>query len=62
LIAPDEERTSAGLLQPPTDQPFISEAIYSTQDLSNFVGIGMTVEPAGGSESPTGPHIFRIDF
>jgi len=62
LIAPDEERTSAGLLRPPTDQPFISEAIYSTQDLSNFVGIGMTVEPAGESESPTGPHIFRIDF
>lgn len=62
LIAPDEERTSAGLLRPQTDLPFISEPIYSTQDLSNFVGIGMTVEPAGGSAHPTGLQIFRIDF
>jgi anti-sigma-K factor RskA len=62
LIAPNEERTSAGLLRPQTDLPFISEPIYSTQDLANFVGIGMTIEPAGGSDHPTGLHIFRIDF
>jgi len=62
LIAPNEERTNAGLLRPQIDQPFISEAIYSTQDLSNFVGIGMTIEPAGGSDHPTGLQIFRIDY
>jgi anti-sigma-K factor RskA len=62
LIAPNEERTNAGLVRPQLDQPFISEAIYATQDLSNFVGIGMTVEPAGGSNRPTGQQIFRIDF
>ena len=62
LIASNEERTNAGLLRPQMDQPFISEAIYSTQDLSNFVGIGMTVEPAGGSDHPTGPQVFRVDF
>jgi anti-sigma-K factor RskA len=62
LIAPNEERTSAGLVRPQTDLPFISEPIYSTQDLANFVGIGMTIEPAGGSDHPTGLQIFRIDF
>jgi len=62
LIAPDGERTSAGLLRPQTDLPFISEPVYSTQDLVNYVGIGMTIEPAGGSDHPTGLQIFRVDF
>jgi len=62
LIAPNEERTSAGILRPQPDLPFISEPIYATQDLANFVGLGMTVEPAGGSDHPTGPQIFRVDF
>jgi len=62
LIAPNGERTNAGLLRPQIDQPFMSQAIYSTQDLVNFVGIGMTVEPAGGSDHPTGPQVFRVDY
>jgi anti-sigma-K factor RskA len=62
LIAPNEERTSAGLLRPQTDLPFISEPVYSIQDLANFVGMGMTIEPAGGSDQPTGLPIFRVDF
>ena len=62
LITPNEDRVSAGLLRPQTDQPFIAEPIRSTQDLVNFVGVGMTVEPAGGSDHPTGMQIFRIDF
>ena len=62
LIAPNEERVSGGLLRPHNDLPFISEPIYSTQDLANFVGVGMTIEPAGGSDKPTGQPIFRVDF
>lgn len=62
LISANEERTSAGLLRPQSDLPFISEPIYSTQDLANFVGMGMTIEPAGGSDRPTGMQIFRVDF
>ena len=62
LIASNGERTSAALLRPQTDLPFLSEPIYSTQDLANFVGIGMTIEPAGGSDRPTGQQIFRVDF
>jgi anti-sigma-K factor RskA len=62
LIAPNEDRVSAGLLRPQTDLPFLAEPIQATQDLTNFVGMGMTVEPAGGSDHPTGMQIFRIDF
>lgn len=62
LIAPDGTRTSAGLLRPQPDLPFVSAPLSSTQDLVNFVGVGMTIEPAGGSDSPTGLHIFRVDF
>ena len=62
LIASNEERTSAGLLRPQVDQPFIAEAIHSMQELSNFVGIGMTIEPAGGSDHPTGEQVFRVDY
>ena len=62
LIAPNEMRTNAGLLRPQANLPFISEPIQANQDLTNFVGIGMTVEPTGGSDHPTGVQIFRVDF
>lgn len=62
LIAPNGDRTSAGLIRPQSDLPFISEPLSSTKDLANFVGVGMTIEPAGGSDGPTGSQIFRIDF
>jgi len=62
LIDPNGDRTSAGLLRPQSDLPFLSEPIDATQDLANFVGVGMTIEPAGGSDHPTGMQIFRIDF
>ena len=62
LIAPEGERTSGGLVRPQTDIPFISQPVYTDQNLANFVGVGMTIEPAGGSEHPTGSNVFRIDF
>jgi len=62
LIDANEGRTSAGLIQAQIDQPFLSEAILSPEAFSNFIGVGMTVEPAGGSDQPTGPQVFRIDF
>ncbi len=61
-ITPTDGRVNAGLLRPQPDQPFIAQPIRSTQDLANFVGVDMTVEPAGGSDQPTGTQIFRIDF
>ena len=62
LIDPKGNRTSAGLFLPETDQPFTSAAIFPGQNLSNFSGIGVTVEPAAGSSQPTGKRIFKVDF
>jgi len=62
LIAPNGERTSGGLVRPQTDVPFLSQPVSATQDLANFVGVGMTIEPAGGSDQPTGSQVFRINF
>jgi anti-sigma-K factor RskA len=62
LIDPNGDRTSAGLVRPQTDIPFLSQPLSAPQDLVNFVGVGMTVEPAGGSDHPTGSQVFKIDF
>ncbi|HLO33047.1 MAG TPA: anti-sigma factor [Anaerolineales bacterium] len=62
LIDPNGDRTSAGLLRPQANLPFISQPLHSMKDLTNFVGVGMTVEPAGGSDHPTGSTVFRINF
>jgi len=62
LIAPNGDRTSAGLFRPEADQPFTSIPIFSKQDLSGFKGLGATLEPLGGSSHPTGMRLFNVDF
>jgi anti-sigma-K factor RskA len=62
LIAPNGERINAGVLRPQMSQPFVSEAINAAQTFSNYVGMDMTIEPAGGSEHPTGMQVFQVDF
>jgi anti-sigma-K factor RskA len=62
LIKSNQDRVSAGLFRPEPGQPFTSASLISTQDFSNFIGLGVTVEPAGGSDHPTGPRLFKIDF
>jgi anti-sigma-K factor RskA len=62
LIEPDGHRVSAGVFRPQVDESYTTKPVYPKQDLSSFVGIGVTVEPAGGSEQPTGQRIFKVDF
>lgn len=62
LIDPKGGRTSAGLFRQDTSQPFTSQAVFSAQAISSFTGLGVTVEPAGGSSQPTGLRIFKVDF
>jgi anti-sigma-K factor RskA len=62
LIEPDGQRVSAGVFRPQADESYTTKPVYPKQDLSNFVGIGVTVEPAGGSDQPTGQRIFKVDF
>lgn len=62
LIEANEDRVSGGLFRPQADLPYTTQPIFVSQTISNFVGIGVTVEPAGGSAQPTGPRVFRVDF
>jgi anti-sigma-K factor RskA len=62
LIDPKGDRTSGGFIKPEADYPFVMAVIRSPQPLSAFNGIGITVEPLGGSLKPTGPRIIRVDF
>ena len=62
LIDPQGGRTSAGIFLPETELPFTSTSIFSTSALSEYVGLGVTVEPAGGSPQPTGERVFKVDF
>ena len=62
LIDSQGDRVSAGLFDAEADQPYTTKIIYPKQKLTDFMGIGVTVEPAGGSDQPTGERIFRVDF
>jgi len=62
LIDPQGDRTSVGIFRPDPGQSLTTTSITSTNNLSDFVGIGVTVEPAGGSDHPTGSRIFKVDF
>jgi anti-sigma-K factor RskA len=61
-IEPNGHRISAGTFRPESDLPYTTQPCFSSQSISNFVGIGVTVEPAGGSAQPTGPRVFKVDF
>jgi anti-sigma-K factor RskA len=62
LIQPDGRRVSGGLFRPEPSQPFVSVVIPSSRPFSDFTGMGVTIEPAGGSPGPTGPKVLGASF
>ena len=62
LIDPQGGRVGAGIFNSQADQAYTTQVIYAKQGFSNFVGIGVTVEPAGGSSQPTGERVLKVDF
>jgi len=62
LIDPQGGRVSAGIFIPRTDDAYTTQIITVDSGFSNYVGIGVTVEPAGGSDQPTGQRILKVDF
>lgn len=62
LISPDGSRTSGGLIQPEPGSDFTVLVVDSPLPLSEFIGFGMTIEPAGGSDGPTGPRILGAEL
>ena len=62
LIDPQGDRVSAGIFSAEADQPYTTKIVYPKQSLTDFTGVGVTIEPAGGSDQPTGERMFRVDF
>ena len=62
LIDPQGKRTSGGIFNAQPDLPYASATVTSPGSLINYNGIGVTIEPAGGSPQPTGQRIFKVDF
>lgn len=62
LIQPDNGRVSAGLFNADRADPITIASLHSSNSFQAYVGIGITVEPAGGSEQPTGPRVFGVEF
>jgi anti-sigma-K factor RskA len=62
LIDPQGGRVSAGVFRPKTEQAYTTQVIIADKGFSNYVGVGVTVEPAGGSNQPTGERVLKVDF
>jgi anti-sigma-K factor RskA len=62
LIRPDQTRVSAGVFRiDKAGEDFIIE-ISSPEAFETYTGMGITVEPAGGSLGPTGPRVIGIEL
>ena len=62
LVKSDGGRDTGGLFRPESGQTYTTKVILSPQSISDYVRIGVTVEPAGGSDAPTGERVFRVEF
>jgi anti-sigma-K factor RskA len=62
LVDSDGKRTSGGLFTPVDSQGYTTATIQSPISIGQFMALGVTVEPRGGSEGPTGPRILAVDL
>lgn len=62
LISPDGERVSGGLFLPQRDQAYTLVVVQLSGPPGEYVGLGVTVEPAGGSPAPTTPPVLTVEF
>jgi len=60
LVKSDGGRDTGGLFRPDSGETYTTKVILSPQSISNYVRIGVTVEPVGGSDAPTGERVFRV--
>lgn len=61
LIQPDETRLSGGVFDA-EEAGVTLFVIHSPHPMDAFAGVGVTIEPAGGSPGPTGQRVFGGKF
>jgi len=62
LIDAEGNRVSGGLFAPIDGNRYTTITIRAPVPFGEFEGFGVTVEPSGGSEGPTGPRVLAVDF
>jgi anti-sigma-K factor RskA len=62
LVRPDGTRVSAGRFFADPDSWFTSAVLTSPGPVGEFSGLGVTIEPVGGSAQPTGPRVLSADL
>lgn len=61
LINAQGDRISAGFIRP-AEGSYTTALIQSAMPLGEFIAIGVTIEPAGGSEQPTGERLLVVEL
>jgi anti-sigma-K factor RskA len=62
LIDAEGNRTSGGLFAPVDEPGYTTATIQSPVPIGEFKGLGVTIEPSGGSAGPTGPRVLAVDL
>jgi hypothetical protein len=62
LIQPNNGRVNAGLFDANRADGITIASLNSSDSFQAYIGIGITIEPAGGSDQPTGPKVFGVEF
>lgn len=62
LIDAEGNRVSGGLFAPVDGNRYTTITIRAPVPLGEYEGFGVTVEPSGGSEGPTGPRVLAVDL
>jgi anti-sigma-K factor RskA len=62
LIEPDQTRISGGVFKSIGSEEFTVFVINSPIAMESFVGVGVTVEPEGGSPGPTGSRVLGVEL
>jgi anti-sigma-K factor RskA len=62
LIEPDGSRVSGGLFAVQEGDQFVQAVVRAPDMIKGFDAIGITIEPAGGSDHPTGIKVLGVDL
>ncbi len=62
LIDANGTPVSAGLFRLEPGQSFVTILILSDRPISDYAGLGVTIEPLGGVPAPTGPLVLTSDL